>query len=152
MSARIIIGAGLVLGAFVAIAVVSYFSNRELYLTVDELMADPTLSGVMRTAPGETVGSRLPERLRPQVRGSVDYATVQRPEQGLEMRFDLTGDGQGRVPVVYYGLVPDTFDRAEVVTVAGSFASDGVFVADDLLVQCPSKYEAVPPDADTANL
>ena len=152
MSPRFIIGAGLVLGAFVAIAVVSYFSNRELYMTVDEFVSDPMLSSVAVAADSQTGASDPERRQRLQVRGTVDYSSVERPQEGLELRFDLTGDTDGRLSVVYHGLVPDTFDRAETVTVAGTVGSDGVFVADDLLVQCPSKYEAVPPGAEATDL
>ncbi|MCE7939214.1 MAG: cytochrome c maturation protein CcmE [Chloroflexi bacterium CFX6] len=79
-----------------------------------------------------------------------ERASVTRPADGLELRFVLTGK-DGRVPVVYRGVVPDTFDLAESVTVGGRVTADGGFAADQLLVQCPSKYEAVPPgQADAA--
>lgn len=180
MQARYVIGAGVLLGAFAVVSVVAYFANQELYLTVDELVADPALyargaeasvaavsaadasaaerthvEGPATAGPNGTDGTygrrasasmADPSSRRLQVRGDVDYDSVVRPAEGLELRFDLVGK-DGRLPVVYEGLVPDTFDMAESVTVAGRLASDGTFVADDLVVQCPSKYEAVPPGA-----
>ena len=45
-----------------------------------------------------------------------------------------------RLPVRYYGVVPGNFDQATSVVVKGK-AEDGVFVADQILVKCPSKYQ-----------
>ena len=169
MRPRYVIGAGLILGAFVVIALVAYFANQELYLTVDELVANPALYaapaatgtsadtgpdgvvGAAQAAESNLAAPRAPSAgggRRYQVRGTVDYATVERPREGLEMRFTLTGR-DARLPVLFHGVVPDSFDQAEVVTVAGRVGADGTFVADDLLVQCPSKYEAVPPGVPT---
>jgi cytochrome c-type biogenesis protein CcmE len=83
------------------------------------------------------------------VRGEIDKATVWRSPDGLTLRFTLVGKDQ-TLPVEYTGLVPDTFDRATEVTVGGRVAAGGAFAADQLSVQCPAKYEAVPPGAATA--
>ena len=44
--------------------------------------------------------------------------------------------------VVYYGVVPGNFDQATSVLVRGKPEADG-FVAEQLLVKCPSKYQGV---------
>lgn len=152
MPTRFLIGAGLILGAMVVIALVTYFSNQEAYYTVDELLARSA-----QAAPADALvanalvaGARVPipgsrdagERM--QIRGTVDDGSVVRAQEGLEMRFTLTGK-HGALPVVYHGLVPDTFDLADEVTVAGQLGADGSFTADQLFVQCPSKYQAAPP-------
>lgn len=51
-------------------------------------------------------------------------------------------DTDNQLPVVYEGLVPDTFkDHAEVV-VTGKFSpSENVFHASEVLAKCPSKYQ-----------
>jgi cytochrome c-type biogenesis protein CcmE len=45
------------------------------------------------------------------------------------------------VPVVYRGVVPDTFQESGEVVVEGGLGSEGVFRARTLLAKCPSKYE-----------
>jgi|GEM_PF-2313290 hypothetical protein len=174
MQTRYVIGAGVILGAFAVIAIVAYFANQQLYMSVDELLANPALysqgaasgegvsmayaqaddeaegGGMEGSASAGLSSARRFAGPRIQVRGNVDYGTVERPDSGLEMRFDLVGE-TGRIPVVYEGMVPDTFDMAEAVTVAGHVAPDGTFVADDLAVQCPSKYEAAPPGSTQAS-
>jgi cytochrome c-type biogenesis protein CcmE len=138
MQARVVVGAALIFGAMAAVALVSYFANQEAYYTVDELLARTGAPGVALAAEPEAPGPRM------QVRGTVDDASVERSTDALELRFALAGK-DGTVPVVYEGLVPDTFDLAEQVTVGGRLAADGTFHADQLFVQCPSKYEAAPP-------
>jgi cytochrome c-type biogenesis protein CcmE len=144
MQTRLIIGAALILSAFAVIAVVTYFGNNEAYYTVDELVGNPALYQAPGAASVAQAAEARPTGRRMQVRGDIDKASVQRPKEGLEMRFALTGKDQ-RLPVVYHGLVPDTFDQATQVTVGGRTGTDGIFLADQLFVQCPSKYEAVPP-------
>ncbi len=46
-----------------------------------------------------------------------------------------------RLPVVYYGVVPGNFGQASSVVLKGKPDDGGVFVADRLLVKCPSKYQ-----------
>ena len=140
MQVRVVVGSGLILAAMAAIAVAGYFANQEAYYTVDELLAGR--NGAVAAA---GLQPDLPTG-RIQVRGVVDDESVARPSEGLEMRFTLTGK-EGRVPVVYRGIVPDTFDLAESVTVGGTFDAAGTLDADQLFVQCPSKYEAEAPQS-----
>lgn len=55
--------------------------------------------------------------------------------------FEKTSDQT--IPVIYEGLVPDTFkDHAEVVVEGRYDLSDRTFHATTLLAKCPSKYES----------
>ena len=55
-------------------------------------------------------------------------------------------DSDVRFPVVYQGLLPDTFNDHEDVeaVVEGRFREDGVFEATTVLTKCGSRYEAAP--------
>lgn len=55
--------------------------------------------------------------------------------------FVLTDDKGNTLPVIYKHVKPSNFDQA-IGTVAIGHYKDGVFEADQLLVKCPSKYEA----------
>lgn len=46
------------------------------------------------------------------------------------------------VPVVYHGAIPDMFRQGAEVVVEGKLNEGGVFVADNLLTKCASKYNA----------
>jgi cytochrome c-type biogenesis protein CcmE len=78
------------------------------------------------------------ERIR--VAGQVLDDTVDWDAKEFALSFTLV-DGQASLPVVYHGVVPDTFDAANEVVVEGSADPQGLFVADKLITKCPSKYE-----------
>lgn len=60
-------------------------------------------------------------------------------EQFLEFRLK---DAQNEIlPVRYRGVIPGNFDQAVSVVAIGKYAGDH-FEAEQLLVKCPSKYQA----------
>ena len=76
-----------------------------------------------------------------QVNGSLaDKNYVMKPaEQFLEFRLK---DSRGEIlPVRYRGVIPGNFDQAVSVVAIGRYQADH-FEAEQLLVKCPSKYQA----------
>ena len=69
-----------------------------------------------------------------------DKNYVMKPaEQFLEFRLK---DSQNEIlPVRYRGVIPGNFDQAVSVVAIGRYQADH-FEADQLLVKCPSKYQA----------
>jgi cytochrome c-type biogenesis protein CcmE len=82
-----------------------------------------------------------------QVPGSIDRSTQVYDAIKGELRFDIIGiDPATRKPipsqrmtVVYAQPKPENFDTATGVEAIGTY-KDGVFIAQNLLVKCPSKY------------
>jgi cytochrome c-type biogenesis protein CcmE len=60
-------------------------------------------------------------------------------EQFLE--FKLRDSKEEVMPVVYRGVIPGNFDQATSVVAIGRYRTDH-FEAEQLLVKCPSKYQA----------
>jgi cytochrome c-type biogenesis protein CcmE len=61
-------------------------------------------------------------------------------EQYLSFRLK---DEKGEIlPVEYHGVIPGNFDQATSIVAIGRY-QDQKFVADQLLVKCPSKYQAM---------
>jgi cytochrome c-type biogenesis protein CcmE len=58
-----------------------------------------------------------------------------------ELVFALKDDKNEVMDVVYKGVKPVNFEQATNVVAIGSY-KDGRFAADQLLVKCPSKYQA----------
>lgn len=51
-------------------------------------------------------------------------------------------DNDGEEQQVYYNEpVPADFERSEQVVVIGSFKNESIFIADKILMKCPSKYQ-----------
>ncbi len=72
----------------------------------------------------------------------VVQAPVKGNARGDGLRFRLKDhEGDGTVPVVYRGSVPDLFRAGRTVYLRGEF-ENGVFVAEpnSLVTKCPSKY------------
>jgi cytochrome c-type biogenesis protein CcmE len=119
MNLKAIVAAGL-LGAAVAIGVTSFRKTVTPYISFQE--------------------ARRSEGLV-QVNGVLaDKRYVLKPEEQY-LSFRLR-DSRGEIlPVEYRGVVPGNFDQATSIVAIGRYR-DGTFAAEQLLVKCPSKYQA----------
>jgi len=64
---------------------------------------------------------------------------IRSADQYLEFKL---ADAHGQVlPVVYRGVIPGNFDQATSIVAIGRYQGDH-FEAEQLLVKCPSKYQA----------
>jgi cytochrome c-type biogenesis protein CcmE len=64
---------------------------------------------------------------------------LRQTEQYLSFRLK---DAQGEIlPVEYRGIIPGNFDQATSIVAIGRYQG-GTFAAEQLLVKCPSKYQA----------
>jgi cytochrome c-type biogenesis protein CcmE len=81
-----------------------------------------------------------------QVNGKLaDKDYVLKPQEQF-LRFNLKDDHGEVMPVEYRGVIPGNFDQAVSVVAIGKYSGDH-FEAQQLLVKCPSKYQA---EADKA--
>lgn len=108
-----IVGVGMTLYAFL--------SSASPYVSAKEAAANP--------------GKRV------HVAGEIDHSSVKMSLGMGGFEFDLIDDHGDRLRVRYGKAKPGNFDMAPKASVSGEF-QDGVFLADDLKTQCPSKYEA----------
>ncbi len=97
------------------------------YITVDELLAQgPSAVNREIAVSGDIIGS------------SVNWS----PEKSL-LKFTIKDTGGSReLPIVFHGDKPDDFANDWPVIVFGKLNNQGVFVADKLLIKCPSKYSS----------
>jgi cytochrome c-type biogenesis protein CcmE len=51
-----------------------------------------------------------------------------------------------RLDVIYYGVKPDLLQNEAQAIMTGKLGEDGVFVANELLLKCPTKYEEALPE------
>ncbi len=118
---------GLILGAIALLMFNGVNSAMIYYYTVPEVYAK---------------GLELSDRgIR--VAGYVQPGSIQKESSKSRVEFVVfEKNSEDTLPVVYEGLVPDTFkDHAEVVVTGKFSASESVFHASEVLAKCPSKYE-----------
>ncbi len=82
-----------------------------------------------------------------QVMGKIDFDQVKYETDPFCLKFAIY-DAEARdkataehLSVVYYDVVPGNFDQATSVVLKGKMGNEGAFVAEQMLVKCPSKYQ-----------
>jgi cytochrome c-type biogenesis protein CcmE len=125
------IGIGVILAVVGWLAISGFEQNKTYYVTVTELVN----------------GKAARQHVR--VGGVVAAGSIER--HGGQVTFRLSQDAAS-VPVVYVGTdtLPDTFVGGSQAIIEGSFASSGVFQADQIQAKCASKYQAAPPGGKVA--
>ena len=127
---KFLVGGALVLSSAGYLMASSIKSTGTYYLTPSELA-----TRVRTDASFHDVGLKMGAKV---VKGTID-----REPGGREVRFQIT-DGQQVYPVIYKGIIPDTFTDDVDVVVEGRLGRDGTFRATTLLAKCASRYENAP--------
>lgn len=119
MKIKAIIG-GLIVVGLIALAAFTLSSTMTPYVSIKEAK----MSGSQCQVKGEVVP------------GSAVYDMEKEV-----FRFKLVDENDEVIDVVHNGVKPGNFDQATEVVVVGKY-QNGVFDAKQILVKCPSKYEA----------
>ena len=119
MKAKYIIGISIIL-VFLVFAGVNFQQSLTPYVSVEVAMKKGTTVQIK--------GARVP--------GSEEYDF-----DNKTFRFQMADGVEGKFSVAYNGVKPSNFEHAQEVVVKGRFVNN-VFEADEILVKCPSKYEA----------
>ncbi len=72
--------------------------------------------------------------------GRVVSESVQWDRGANTLVFTLTDGNETLLPVIYSGVVPDSFQPGADVIVEGKLGPDGAFQANSMLAKCASKY------------
>lgn len=75
-----------------------------------------------------------------QVKGVLADGKIKAAQDGKNLEFTLRDEGGEEAVVVYGGVKPEGIEQATSIVAVGKF-SEGRFVAEKLLVKCPSKYQ-----------
>ncbi|MFC1943221.1 cytochrome c maturation protein CcmE [Chloroflexota bacterium] len=120
---RFLIGGIIVFLAIGYLGFMGFQSSATYYYTVSELMGQKS--------------SIYDENMR--VSGVVAPGSIEQEPGSFMLRFIISDDTES-LPVVYQGVVPDTFKVDNGVIVEGYLDLDGVFQAHTILTKCPSRY------------
>ncbi|GHD28954.1 cytochrome c maturation protein CcmE [Parahalioglobus pacificus] len=97
--------------------------------------------------PAEVAAGKAPVGQQIRVGGMVVEGSVQRSDNSLEVRFEVT-DYQASVPIVYTGILPDLFDEGQGAVAAGVLNDSGVLQASEVLAKHDENY--MPPEVAEA--
>lgn len=127
MKRRLRYGLGItaILGALAYLIGSALSSATVYYFTVDELLAR-----------GVYIYGK-PTR----VSGLVDGTSIAYDPERLTLSFAIEENGH-RLPALYHGARPDNFTEGAKVILEGRLDESGVMQARQLLMTCPSRYEA----------
>lgn len=151
---KFIIG-GVLFAAAVAFMVISASkATAEFFLTIRELQdSDRDLSGQNLRVSGAVLGESISFDVET---GQLHFTIAHIPgdDEEIERQGGLNAvlhqavidPDNPRLDVIYDGPQPDMLrDEAQAI-VTGTLDSEGVFVAEELLLKCPTKYEESLPD------
>ena len=91
----------------------------------------------------EVVEGKVPDQAKFRLGGMVVEGSIERPNNGLMVRFVLT-DYANQVTVEYTGLLPDLFREGQGIVAHGRLNKDNVFIADEVLAKHDENY--MPPE------
>ncbi len=120
---RFLIGGIIVFLAIGYLGYTGFQSSATYYYEVSELV--------------DLGGSIYGENVR--VNGQVAPGSVEQEAGSLNLKFSII-EGRKSLPVVYEGVIPDTFKVGNEVVVEGYLDSAGIFRANTILTKCPSRY------------
>ena len=126
MRKRYFIGGGILLAAVIYLLYLSFGSSVSYYVTVSEFYDRETEL----------------QDINVRVGGKILESPIDWDAEGLDLRFTITEGGKN-MPVIYNGAQPSGFKAGSSILVEGKYGSDGVFRASQLILKCPSKYEAL---------
>jgi cytochrome c-type biogenesis protein CcmE len=98
-------------------------------------------------SPSEVAAGNAPIDRQIRVGGMVVEGSVQRANDRLETRFDVT-DFVHSVTVTYDGILPDLFAEGEGVVATGKLGANGVVTASEVLAKHDENY--MPPEVAEA--
>ncbi len=117
---KFIIG-GVIIAVFLVVGFMTLLKNKVEYTNFNDAK--------IKARTVEVKGAYLRDKESKFDPATTTFEFYMRDDYGTEMK------------VIYAGAKPNNFDEAEACVVKG-IAKDGTFYAKDILMKCPSKYEA----------
>ena len=122
---KFFIAGAVLLSAFLFLFITSFTSeNMAYFLTVDEIAH----KGLDLKGRGIRVEGKI-----------VPKSLIRNPE-AMKIAFRMQGE-KATLPVNFRGVAPDLLDAGFPVIAEGKLDANGVLVANNLMVACPSKFE-----------
>ena len=145
---KFVVGGLLMSIAFILLITASLKGNTQYYLTVSELLAGKAGRETNLRISGVVLGDTIhydPVSLTL----SFTIANIPGDNQEIEKAGGLAlvlhqaanNPNAAKLQVIYHGEKPDLLKNEAQAIMTGSMGSDGIFIVQELLLKCPSRYE-----------
>lgn len=94
--------------------------------------------------PTQVHHNEAPQGRKFRIGGLVEEGSVQREEDGVTVRFNIT-DTAEKITVIYKGILPDLFKEGKGVVALGKLEEGNLFRAEEVLAKHDENY--MPPEA-----
>jgi cytochrome c-type biogenesis protein CcmE len=95
----------------------------------------------------DVVDGKAPKGTLFRLGGMVIKGSVERPGEGMKVRFKLS-DFSKEVTVEYTGILPDLFREGQGIVAHGKLSKQGVFIAEEVLAKHDENY--MPPEVKSS--
>ncbi len=151
---KFIAGGVLLLAAVVFMIISATQATAQFFLTVAELQnSDRDLAGENLRVSGAVIGESIAYDAGS---GALHFTIANIPgddqqieaQGGLEtvLHQAVLNPDAPRLEVVYHGAPPDMLKDEAQAIMTGTVQQDGTFLAEEILLKCPSKYQEVLPE------
>jgi len=148
---KFIIGGVILFAATALLALATMKGNAQYYMTIDELRSSPDKWDQNLRISGVVLGDTI--KLDAQS-DAISFQVVNIPGDmetieamgGIAAALHQAATDVNARPmtIVYHGVKPDLLKDEAQAIMTGKMQSDGTFLANELLLKCPSKYEEAP--------
>lgn len=126
-NSKIILAGVVIFVAILSILLMSAPTLSSTELTIEELLKqDEQLQGKYVTTQGLLIEE-----------------TIEWNADKIELTFQIEDENGQTLSVYHHGVIPDNFSDGIIVILKGFLQEDGIFNAEKIQTQCPSKYESV---------
>lgn len=146
---KFLAGGLLMLAAVVYLIISGTASGAQYFITIDELINDPSYIGQTVRISGAVVGDTIRYDDRNLI---VEFTVVHIPRTTDDLALTLhqaVANPKSPLSVYYEGVKPDLLQNEAQAILTGKLGEDGVFYVSELLLKCPSRYgEDLPGQSD----
>ena len=149
---KLLIGGVAILGAVAYLILSSTLSGARYFITVNDLLTSSKYAGQTVRISGAVIGDSIAydtEKLL--IEFTIADFAQDNPDLALALHNAVGDPKAARLKVrVENQVKPDLLKDEAQAILTGKLGSDGVFLATELLLKCPSRYEEADPNAAIA--
>jgi len=150
---KFLIGGIIILAAVAYLIVSSTLTGARYFITVEEIINEPTYIGETVRISGAVIGESIEydeENLI--INLTISHIPTEFDDLATALHESVYNEDAARLPVhVENQVKPDLLQNEAQAILTGYIDENGVFQANELLLKCPSRFEDGGPDQSIAN-